>query len=192
MLPTTNKVKYLVGSPSDFSKRTFVPFNPLVCDFLNDLSLEIMSSATAQQYPDVISFAFWCRTSNVQRLKREFSDRRLRLGRGLVFHIAPSNVPVNFAFSFVFSLLAGNTNVVRVPTKNFRQTEVISAAIGNVLTNQKYDLIKKGTALVLYERNDKITSAFSGSCNVRIIWGGTQTIRDVRSIPIQEQAIDIV
>ena len=35
----------------------------------------------------------------------------------MIFHITPSNIPTNFAYSFIFGLLTGNSNIVKVPTK---------------------------------------------------------------------------
>ena len=64
-----------------------------------------------------MTFAFWIRRANIERLAREFgtsSQDQERLGLGLVLHFAPSNVPINFAFSYVFGLLAGNSGIVRV------------------------------------------------------------------------------
>ena len=43
-------------------------------------------------------------------------ERASRLGWGTVLHIAPSNIPVNFAFSFLMGFLSGNVNHVRVPS----------------------------------------------------------------------------
>lgn len=40
-------------------------------------------------------------------------------GRGVAFHIAPSNVAVNFAFSLAAGLLTGNANIVRLSSKPF-------------------------------------------------------------------------
>ena len=58
--------------------------------------------------------------------KAKYDDAELRLGKGVVFHIAPSNVPVNFAFSFAAGLLAGNANIVRIPSKDFEQVQIMS------------------------------------------------------------------
>ena len=43
------------------------------------------------------------------------------MGRGLIFHITPTNVPTNFFYSFIFSLLSGNSNIVKLPTKDFEE-----------------------------------------------------------------------
>lgn len=191
MLPASNKIDYLVGNASDFNKQVLVPYDPLVCDFLNSLSAELLQNKLSKEYPDVISFGFWCRKANIAKLKEELSETRLRLGLGLVFHISPSNVPVNFAFSFAFSVLSGNSNIVRVPSKDYPQTNIICNAITKVLRDEKFDLIAKMTAFVCYERDDEITRAFSEICNGRITWGGTQTIRDIRRLPVPERAVEV-
>ena len=50
---------------------------------------------------------------------------------GLVFHITPSNIPTNFAYSLLFGLLTGNSNIIKVPTKIFPQIEIISSTLKN-------------------------------------------------------------
>ncbi len=47
----------------------------------------------------------------------------------MALHIAPSNVPVNFAVSFTSALLAGNASVVRVSNKEFVQVDIIADAL---------------------------------------------------------------
>ena len=116
-----NKVQYLVGTANEYQSEVCEPFAPISCDFLNQVSKSLLKDPTAKQYSDVISFAYWCRRANIEKLRKNYSETRLRLGRGLIFHVAPSNVPVNFAFSFAFSLLSGNSNIVRVPSKKFAQ-----------------------------------------------------------------------
>ena len=111
------KITYIVGGNKLPSGR-LVPFAPVLCDFLNDISSELRSNKENTNYPDIMTFAFWCRKANLKKLKENFLDGITRLGRGLAFHITPSNVPINFAFSFAFGLLAGNSNVVRIPSKS--------------------------------------------------------------------------
>ena len=87
---------YLVGN-DNIKVIPLAPYSELACDFLNDLSAELRNNKANNVYPDVIAFAFWCRKSNILSLKEQFKDNNIRLGRGLVFHITPSNVPVNRA-----------------------------------------------------------------------------------------------
>ena len=128
---------FLVGD-GNLEILPFSPYDELLCDFLNDLSGELRSIKEISDYPDIMAFAFWCRKSNISKLKKEFSDGKLRLGLGTVFHIAPSNVPVNFAFSFVFGLLSGNANIVRVPSKRFPQIDIICSVIDRLFVSDKY------------------------------------------------------
>ena len=94
-----------------------VPFSQDIINYLNALSKEIKQDPRLRQYPDVAGFSFFCRKANILQLKKQFYKGNLtKLGRGIVFHITPSNVPVNFAFSLVMGLLSGNSNIVRVPS----------------------------------------------------------------------------
>ncbi|MFA6409668.1 MAG: acyl-CoA reductase [Gammaproteobacteria bacterium] len=187
-----NQLIYLVGEPNLEAKyHPFEPYNELVCTFLSDLSFELLASENTKLYPDIAYFAFWCRKANIAKLKADFEDGKSRLGLGLVFHIAPANVPINFAFSFVFGLLSGNANVVRVPSKAFPQVDIVCSAIENLFNLEKYSEIKSMNAFIRYEQNDDITGMFSSKCNARIIWGGDATIRNIRKLSIPERSIEI-
>ncbi len=186
-----SKITYLIGDPSSFESRPLQPYDDLLCEFLNDLSSALSSCKKSAGYSDVMSFAFWCRKSNMARLKTNFEDGRTRLGLGLIFHIAPSNVPVNFAFSLVFGLLSGNANIVKVPSRPSPQTDLICTAIKKLFESDKYHEIKTMTAIVRYEKNNVFTELFSANCNARVIWGGDETIKNIRKIPIPERSIEI-
>ncbi len=186
----SENIEYLVGD-ADIQIIPQKPYNGLSCEFLNDLSTSLRKHKRIREFPDVMAFAFWCRKSNINKLKDEFEDNKNRLGLGLVFHIAPSNVPVNFAFSFLFGLLSGNANIVRVPSKLFSQVYIICDEISKILNNEKYSLIKSTTSFVKYTRIDDITALYSKYCNARIIWGGDNTIWDIRKLPIAPRCIDI-
>jgi hypothetical protein len=184
-------VHYLLGGKID-ATRLFVPYDNLLCNFMNDLSLQLRKCEVASSYPDVITFAFWCRRANIARLKEEYASSHARLGLGTVFHITPSNVPVNFAFSFCFGLLSGNANIVRVPTKAFPQIDIICFAIAKVFENNDYREIKIRTAFIRYKQNEEITRLLSMDCNARIIWGGNETINKVRQLPIPARSVEVV
>ena len=72
-------------------------------NFLSDFAKMLLSEKDIRKYPDVATFAFWCRTSNLNKItKKSLTQDILRVGLGLVYHNSPSNVPVNFAFSLAF------------------------------------------------------------------------------------------
>lgn len=185
-----NDVNYLVGT-KEVSNRPLEPYAEEVCAFLTALSEAFMKDTEARNYSDIMSFAFWCRKANLMQKKRSWEKRaEKRLGRGLVFHIAPSNVPVNFAFSYAFSLLAGNANLVRLPSRTFPQVEQICRVMQEVL--EFYPEVKIRTAFVQYSAKNEITEQFSSRADARVIWGGDNTITTIRSCKTKPRGIDIV
>lgn len=190
-----DKVFYLIGDrnivmnlPNVTPK---VPFAKDILDFLNDLSKELMQSREAKAFPDVVTLGFWIRKSSVLSLRERFAmdESSFRVGRGVAFHIAPSNVPVNYAYSLFSGLLCGNANVVRVPSKDFPQVEVINRAISIVL--KKHAAIRPYITLIRYERNREINDVLSALCDVRVIWGGDAAIVELRKSPLSPRATEI-
>lgn len=192
MLPAHDKLTYVLGSREGFATRPLPPFASEVRDFLACLSARLMANATAKTLPDAIAFAWWCRKANVERLAAAYGDGACRLGRGLAFHVAPSNTPVNFAFSWVFALLAGNANIVRLPGRDFPQIPLILGCIAEVLESGPFSNIRAMNAFVSYGREEEINRGFSVIADVRILWGGDRTIEEIRRVaPLAAHAIDI-
>ena len=186
-----SEIKYLAGSEiEDFSP--LVPYSELVCSFLSDLSTEIFKDDRCKDFPDVVSAAFFARKGNIQRLKKNFLDNKFRLGKGLAFHITPSNIPVQFIFSYFFGLLAGNANIVRVPSKEFPQIDLLCDMLNRVLSKPDFHELKKMTAVVRYDKAGGWTEIFSSRCQIRLIWGGDATIENVRKFPIPPRAVELV
>ena len=190
-----NRVTYLSGSaeltaqlPNVPAK---VPFDDSIVDFLNEVSRKLMGNRAAKAYSDVVTFAFWIRKSSVMRLKERFEkkDSALHLGKGVAFHIAPSNVPVNFAYSLVAGLLNGNANVVRVPSKDFPQVSIIAEAFNDVLGQN--EAMRPYIQLVRYGRDIDINDLFSSIADVRVVWGGNQTIEELRKSPLPPRSGEI-
>lgn len=198
MLKESKELKYIFPKEKDLEFNNFindtalVPFSDEVISFLNDLSKILYKDTRTRDYPDVSTFAFFIRKSNLFSLKNEYcnSDEN-RLGRGIVFHIAPSNVPVNFAYSLVSSLLAGNLNIVRVPSKSFDQVKIITDAIFELSKLKNHKKISNKIILVSYPRNDIANSFFSKICDVRVIWGGDDTIKQIRESNIPPRSFDL-
>lgn len=169
-----------------------VPFADDVIEFLNALSGALLKDRESRLYPDAVTFAFFCRKGNLLKLKEEYvSDGVLRMGRGLLFHIAPSNVPINFGYSLVAGLLAGNSNIVRVSSKQFPQVDLIIKHLHVLLTSGEYDVVANRIALVRYDRTSDANEMFSAICNVRVIWGGDATIAALRQNAIPPRSFDV-
>ena len=191
----SKRIDYLVGSEDVVSYLPNVPakapFDDSTIEFLNSVSKTLMRDQRSKAYSDVITFAFWIRKSSVLKLKERFKleDENLHLGKGVVFHIAPSNVPVNFAYSLVAGLICGNANVVRVPSKDFPQVKIITDAFNSVLNENP--IMKSYIACLRYERDKDINDYFSSFADVRVVWGGDKTIEELRESKLPPRSGEI-
>lgn len=188
-----NKLSFLVGDINILQNMPHTPVLPIfsdqVLDFLSKLSEILLHDSEAKKYTDIISYAFWIRRKSIEKEKKSYADDKCRIGRGIAFQIVPSNVPVQFAVSMTYSLIAGNMSVVRVSRKNFAQTEIICKAINKAIDECVY--IKPYICMIKYEHDSEVTKALSAICDVRIIFGGNSTINNIRSIPVSPRCIEL-
>lgn len=187
-LPVEVRVGQSLGS---INTKPLTPFSQPVIGFFSDLSKCLLASPVSREFPELVYFGYWCRSANLSKMAREADNRFMRLGRGLALHIAPANVPVNFAFSLAFGMLSGNANIVRMPTNNFPQSEALCDEIAKLFVEQRHKLVASMNRIIRYPRNDDITATLSSACQVRVIWGGDQTIAKVRAMPSPARCVDI-
>lgn len=181
-------VEYIIGS-ENISRTPLNAYSSEALDFINNLSSRIMKSPLIRAYPDLAALGFWCRKGNIQKLKENCPEAEYRLGRGLCFHIAPSNIPMSFAFSYIFGILSGCSNIVRLPSKKFVQTEACLELIGSVLKD--HPEIESRSVFVRYPVDNEITEYFSQMADCRMIWGGDNTVNNIRALKISPKCIDI-
>jgi hypothetical protein len=191
-----NDIEFLFPKEPDMDRFVQIspdePFSGNAIAYLNALSIILNKDSRTKNYSDVATFAFFCRKANVFQLKKKYyTEKVLRLGRGIIFHIAPSNVPVNFAYSLICGMLSGNINIVRVSSKNFKQIEIIIDAIENLSNDPKYQSYSSRLILNRYDHQSSATAYFSSICDVRMIWGGDSTIEEIRKNTLQPHAFDV-
>ena len=56
-------------------------------------------------------------------------------------------------YSLIFGLLTGNSNLVRVPSKNFDQIKIICLCFNKILKKKKFSVLKKVT-IIRYKKDD--------------------------------------
>ena len=119
---------------SDLSKLRKIrkPFDDNVINFILDFSKEL-KKLNKNNLTELYFLMNWCTKRNILKIKNSVNlSKENRVGRGIVFHISPSNVPTNFFYSFLFGLLAGNSNIVRIPKQNFPEKMIILKAFKNI------------------------------------------------------------
>ncbi len=189
------KINFLIGDMDRLKNIEKVspkePFCKEILGFVDSVSSKLLSDKDAKIYPDVVTLGFWLRRASVWKLMERYSDRLANhMGRGTVFHIAPSNVTVNYAYSLFTSLLCGNANIVRVPSKAFPEVDVINKSISAAL--DEHPNIKDYIVLLRYDRNKEINDFISGKADVRVIWGGDKTIEEIQKSPLKIGAGEVL
>ena len=99
-------------------------------------------------------------------------ERASRLGWGTVLHIAPSNIPVNFAFSFLMGFLSGNSNYVRVPSTPYPQVDLIVNAIDDILADPAFETLRPQINFFTCERDHPALVGMVGGAAGLVVWGG--------------------
>lgn len=192
----SNEVEFLTAKPLELEAlrqlTPFAPFNDSAILLLNALGNCIIRDRRSKEFPDLVTFAFWCSYSNLSLMKKKFTTNNYSVGRGIVFHITPGNVPLNFAYSLASGILTGNTNIVKVPSQSFTQIGIFSDCLNMVLDDPTFDEWKSRTFLLRYKNVRQITDALSQICDVRIIWGGDDTINTVRESRLKPKSYDLI
>lgn len=186
----TAKINIILGR-LNFSSKPENVFNILNIEFLNEIYLAINKNKISKRYVDLFSFGFWCRKNNLIEISKNYPEKDIMIGRGNILHIAPSNVPMNFAYSFAFGLLSGNYNIVRLPTKNFDQIKILCRIIKKILKKKKYFLINKKFCFIRYNKSDEISSMLSKKADARLIWGGDETIQIFKKYYTNSKCVDL-
>ncbi|RTE07932.1 acyl-CoA reductase [Paenibacillus whitsoniae] len=171
------------------------PFSPVVVQFLQEVSAVILKNKQMRAYPELMATGYWLRKANIAQIQRDFekrSESRILLARGVVLHFAPSNVDTIFLYSWVLSMLAGNINIVRLSQNRNEQLTLLLGIIDKVMDQAAYEEIRQRTLFLTYAHDRQISQFLSSLCHARVIWGGDQTIRTIREIPLPPLATELV
>ena len=185
------KITYLIGR-SNIDNRPLKVFNNEACLFLTSLANSLLKDKESKKYPDIISFAYWIRSSNIIKIKERFRNLD-NIGRGLVLHIVPSNVPLAFAYSFSLGLLAGNANFIKLSNNSFPQSNIVIKKIKSIIKNKKFSNINKMQVFAKYNNeNNEITNELFIQCDARVIWGSDLTVNKLKTIKTSPRVVDLI
>jgi len=189
LLPNAPALQSLCAAP------LLRPFDPAALAFVEAVSTALLaSSAAARRHPELVALAYWMRRASITRLRQTVESAnagRILMPRGMVFHVAPSNVDSIFVYSWFMSLLAGNANVVRLSSRASAQTGVLTNILKNLLTQDEHAAIAQRTLLVQYQAKYEINALFSSLCQVRVVWGGDATVASLREVPLPPTATEL-
>ncbi len=170
-----------------------VPFAAPLREFVAEFSKRIFALPQLREHPELATLGHWFRGTAVNQLSERVVGRasELSLARGLVFHLAPANVDVLFAYAWLMSVLCGNTNVARLSQKPSIQRDALVSILNDMRREDRHPDVLERTVLVTYPHDDAITSCISLKCHSRIIWGGDATVSKIRSLSIAPLAVEL-
>lgn len=175
-----------------FSKSKKRAFGDIkIVNFLNEISREILKNKSNRLYPDLITFGYFCRKGAILKVLKDRKNFNDRFGWGLVVHITPSNIPINFAFSFVFGLLSGNHNLVRLPSENWPQIKHLVSIFEKVSKKKIFNDLRKTNLFIKTERDDFFLKELIACSDGLVVWGGDSTISNFRKYEKKPRCCEI-
>lgn len=171
------------------------PFSPLVIDFLDALSKAVLLDPSMRRFPEMAAVAHWMRKAHVLELKADFERMRadrLWAARGVALHFAPANVDSIFVYSWFLSMLMGNANIVRLSERRGEQVSLLLGVLNRLLDDGRFAAIADRSLVISYAHDDAVTRQLSSACQLRIVWGGDESVRRLRAVPLNPLASEIV
>ncbi|GAA0716841.1 gamma-glutamyl phosphate reductase [Dactylosporangium roseum] len=164
-----------------------------VREFLIAFSRRLLKPDLARRHPELGSLGFFLRKGELARAVERLGDGvggRRRAPRGLVVHFPPANVDTIFVYSWALSALAGNHNIVRISSRSAGAAQTVLEALNDVLADA-HPAITQTQRMVAYDRDDAVTGALMGACDLRVLWGGDQSVNLLRRHPVRPLTRDL-
>lgn len=171
------------------------PFADDVVELCSRFAQRLISDPVARVHPELMTLGFFMRKTELMKMKREFEAGGrpdvVRVPHGLVFHVPPANVDTLFVYSWLWSVLAGNSNLVRLSSRGSPVTDHLCDLLSAELERPDMAGPRARVAMVQYPHDDAITAAISARAGLRVIWGGDASIAAIRRAPLQPYARDL-
>lgn len=168
------------------------PFNASAIELLGAISQAILASEIGRRQPQFVALAYWLRPAALNRLRDAIMTKsetdRLLVPRGVALHLPPTNVDTIFVYSWAASVLAGNCNIVRLPSKVDENTawlvHQITAAAANSGQADRHIFVQ-------WKHDDPVAARLSAHCDLRMIWGGDAKVNMISTTRIRPDGLSI-
>jgi len=152
--------------------------------FLAELSRELLNGREFRAHPDLVTFAFFIRPTNLRKYLSTHGPLSgySKIGVGSALHISPGNIPINFAFSWLYGFIAGCSNLVRLPSKPSPQSDYFLDVFSRLIAKPKYKFFEESNYFFRSERGDPALENLLGKVDALIVWGGDETVDYFRNM----------
>ncbi len=175
---------------------TLPPFADEAVSLLAGLSRRLLADAEARRHPALQALGYWLRPAALARLRADFARRapagHVAAARGLALHFPPANVPTMPVYSWVPALLAGNANILRLSRRQPPAAACLLRLLEAALAAPEAAAVARMTAFVAYDpAEEDITARLSAGADLRLVWGGDDTVLRVRAVPMPPHGLDL-
>jgi len=171
---------------------TIPPFSDKVINFINNFSKSILLDRNSRNFPELVVLADFFSKRNTKKIFNQISNEDnnyVLLPLGKTFHIAPSNVDTIFLYSSLIALMCGNICFIRLSSQHSEQVNFAIEKL-NLVLSQHSEFMKR-LFLFTYKHNKEITRKISCHIDLRVIWGGDNAVKEIRSIPLNPMAREL-
>ena len=163
---------------------TQMPFDEKIINTLSQLGMFLMKNSRKE--PSIVAAGYWLRKAHLLTLQQEYLES-CNSAKGVAFHIAPGNVDTLFFYSIVVSVLSGNQTILRISNKLTPQTQFFIELLTRFFNeDKKHDVVYSLIHIIQYnhdtEQGLNITQQLSLFADVRVIWGGDNTVEKISQI----------
>ncbi len=170
-------------------------FDPCVVEFLDAFSRSVLLDESRRPLPEMAAVAHWMRKAHTVQLHAAFDEMRkdrIWVPRGVALHFAPANVDSIFLYSWFLSMLAGNANIVRLSQTRNESVSLLLAKLNSLLQQEKFKAIRNRSLILSYAHDDNVTRMLSEACHLRVLWGGDDSVRRLRAVPMNPLGSEVV
>lgn len=191
-LNSGTEAEQVLEEVSSGSWQHLAPFNSSVVAALDNVARVLRHAPQFKTNGAIQALAFWLRASRMKELQtdweRSANQNVVRVPRGLVFHIPPTNVDTMAIYSWAISAVMGNRNIVRVSRSSLDALTPLLELVEQTL--ELHHEVQSLTRFVVYGHESEITEVLSRA-DARVIWGGDASVHAIRSIQSSARCLDI-
>ncbi|WP_026375623.1 acyl-CoA reductase [Aestuariibacter salexigens] len=165
------------------------PFCDEIITFLHAFSDRLLGEQQYKAFPELVALGFWLRERHIRSFYEQLNGLHKPLGQ--VVHFAPANVDTMFVYSWVCSLLMGNKNIVRLSSKDSALKQTLISVLNSVLAVKAFRHIAAANLFVSFSHHSEWSQKLSAIADARVIWGGDDSVQQIRAYPIPPTCRDI-
>lgn len=185
----------------------------VVISILEEYGKKLYLSRDLLKIEGVPFLSFYLKKNNIEKLiNRSIGDKSYlnefvhienekfikAQGRGVACHWIAGNVPTLGFYSIFQSVIAKNSNIIRVPKQSIDLVLKLLKLMDNIEINYMSKTyfsrdILKNISLIYFDSNDRVLNEqMSIRADARIIWGGEDAVNSINTLPKKTTCKDLI